>query len=303
MRDKKNRLPAHTIPALRCGLCARQILQQRGFTEIAGLSSRGVYLYPPVDGVLFLSLERYAGPLTVNLPPDQFPFSFIKPGGDVLLDPEWIHFPEENIQITLKGTPLWVPPKPTSEPDLDNLPTQLAAAVHRIRCTGEGYPYQSLLTSLLPGNPIQIPDLPEMEQDLSRYLAALEERNLGQAMKHLTSLLGLGSGLTPLGDDFVLGVLLTLNRWGRVFNIDQNLEAPNQTLCQSAQEKTTRLSASLLTCAAAGAADERLLSALDGFFTDGRSMTQEVENVLTWGSSSGMAALAGMLSVLTRLLK
>jgi hypothetical protein len=115
-------------------------------------------------------------------------------------------------------------------------------------------------------------------------------------------LLGLGPGLTPLGDDFILGVVLTLNRWGHSLSPLKDLEKLNQSLLRSAKQKTTSLSASLLACAVEGAADERLLIVLDSIFSGKESSLEDLENFLTWGSSSGIAVLAGIMSVLTRLL-
>jgi hypothetical protein len=97
-------------------------------------------------------------------------------------------------------------------------------------------------------------------------------------------------------------VILTLNRWKQAFPAMQGLEALNDNLLKNAKKKTTALSASLLACAIEGAADERLLAVLDLIFTGKESSPRDLEDILKWGSSSGIAVLAGMVSVLTRLL-
>jgi hypothetical protein len=58
------------------------------------------------------------------------------------------------------------------------------------------------------------------------------------------------------------------------------------------------LSASLLACAAMGSADERLMHAL-GFLLEGKgNITKITEELLCYGSSSGIETLAGMVAAL-----
>jgi hypothetical protein len=111
----------------------------------------------------------------------------------------------------------------------------------------------------------------------------------------LKDLIGLGPGLTPWGDDFLIGFLLLFNRLGLVEHTDPKLSTLNQQILEAASGKTTQLSVSLLTCAARGQADERLIAATDGLFPGGQVTDQDLADLLSWGSSSGEAALAGML--------
>jgi len=118
--------------------------------------------------------------------------------------------------------------------------------------------------------------------------------------------------LTPLGDDFLLGVLLTLNRWGQLLSPHQSdiqmrdtgsppsnlVNNLNQIIMENTRLKTTQVSASLLACAVEGAADERLLKVLDGLCSGTEVTQNEMRNLLRWGNSSGIAVLAGMMAVL-----
>jgi hypothetical protein len=154
---------------------------------------------------------------------------------------------------------------------------------------------------VLPGNTIHIPDLPGFDHHLTEFLSSLEQSKPTMGEKELSGFLGLGPGLTPLGDDFILGVILTLNRWGLVLLPVQGLEQLNRDLLKDAGNKTTALSASLLSCAIEGAADERLLAVLDSLFSGDELSSRNLDDLLKWGSSSGIAVLAGMVSVVTRL--
>jgi hypothetical protein len=58
--------------------------------------------------------------------------------------------------------------------------------------------------------------------------------------------------------------------------------------------KTTTLSANLIEIAAEGEADERLILALDSVFTGDPSPEKTAEMLISYGSSSGMDAFAGL---------
>ena len=69
--------------------------------------------------------------------------------------------------------------------------------------------------------------------------------------------------------------------------------------CQKARIQTTHLSANLIECAIQGQADQRLMNALDGLMTTENALAW-IDGLLTWGNSSGMDALAGMILASTK---
>ncbi len=124
--------------------------------------------------------------------------------------------------------------------------------------------------------------------------AAFSTGQVTGILESLVAGLGSGPGLTPAGDDLALGFLLALNRWGDRLRPDLPLDRINRTLVEAARQNTTALSASLIECAAAGSADERLISALDGLVSGNLGEDRIVEHLLGWGHSSGAAAMQGM---------
>lgn len=171
---------------------------------------------------MFLSFERFRGPLTINAPAAYAGEPYLEPGRlrfgpDVL---EWEH------------APTWRPPA---------LPGGTAGAAER-------------LGALPPTAPMEVP---------------------------LEDLLGRGPGLTPSGDDVVLGLLLAEARWGL---------PRHEHLVAEAQRRTTTLSANLIELAARGDADERLLELVDWVAAGGPAPTE----FLRWGAHSGEAVLQGV---------
>jgi hypothetical protein len=103
-----------------------------------------------------------------------------------------------------------------------------------------------------------------------------------------TQFAGLGSGLTPAGDDFLMGVML------RAWLAHPEPEPFCQKLAEAAAPRTTTLSAALLRAAARGecsAAWHDLLAALDTGNDD--QLAAAVRRVLAYGHTSGADTLAG----------
>ncbi len=291
------------IPGVSLGLTAKKLLHRQGNAVPAGISSRGLYLRAPDDTILFLSLEKYRGPLTVNIDFKHAAMPEIKSGSSVFLSPTKITFPGEDIQINLENAEVWSPSLPSGRISVEISRSRLKSAIEDTQHSTERNKYQHLLDSVLPGNTTHIPGLPGFNHYLTEFLAALERSKPTIEGKELSGLLGLGTGLTPLGDDFILGVLLTLNRWEQILIPVQGLKQFNRNLLKDAGNKTTALSASLLSCAIEGTADERLLAVLDSFFSGDESSSRDLDDLLKWGNSSGIGVLAGMLSVVTRLIE
>jgi hypothetical protein len=108
--------------------------------------------------------------------------------------------------------------------------------------------------------------------------------------------LGAGPGLTPFGDDTLLGALLALGRWGGRLTPSLNLADLSGDLLAQAAQRTTRLSVNLLACAAEGLADERLTLALDGLVCGLRRPQECAALLRAWGATSGSGVLEGFLA-------
>jgi hypothetical protein len=105
--------------------------------------------------------------------------------------------------------------------------------------------------------------------------------------------------LTPSGDDLVIGLLLSLNRCRDAVWPREDRHKLNRQVVAAAYRNTTTLSANLIECAALGQADERLINAVDSIAYGVVRGPQVVDDLLGWGNSSGVDALAGMAIVLS----
>lgn len=263
--------------------------------SVIGVTSRGVFITNPARQMVFLSLEPFCGPLTITLsdpPPD---FSFIPANSSVDVYPQALAFPAVKTAVSIPIDAAWHPP-----PLVGFLQTgyrrHMAQVMDSILVVKPFTGLAPLLPHIL-NSPISSP-LPE---ELANLLPAIDGSRLAAKagdlpalLTNLCYLLGRGRGLTPSGDDFVVGFLLAVNRWQVSLKVDLDLLTLNASLLAAASTRTTTLSANLIERAGFGCADERLLALLDGLVTGAISPQSCADLALSLGNSSGIDTLAGM---------
>jgi hypothetical protein len=302
--DKSYRTPQGA--ALAVGETAFAELSQRQAGQVFGVTSRGIFIRTESGGLIFLSFEKYRGPLTINLAKPFTPFQALQNGESVSTGENRLKIPAAHIEVLAAPEVVWYIP-PAGLHQAAPVPQRLARcaslAVQLVAEKGKaGFsPILYDLLSLAGGeNERQIePALQPLFSQAHRLPARLQEKDLSSVLEILTAFLGCGRGLTPSGDDFVMGLLLTLNRWPRSGWNGSLLAALNAQLIAAARQRTTTLSAALLACAARGEADERLIAALDFICTGQGDEARQVAGLAGWGASSGLDALAGMAAGLS----
>lgn len=277
------------------GAAASLLLQQNQAAALAGQTSRGAFLALASGEPLFLSLESYRGPLTVNVSGDAQRLRALPVKAAARIQSQEIIFDKHGVSIQTAQALRWLsPPRPGQVLSHARRAARLQAVrrqAMRIASPDGMFLLVAVAqdrTALDPGDHPLLPALHMIKTGLS--LQQIEPLAAG-----MQPFLGYGRGLTPSGDDLLLGLLLALNRWGHLLAPALDVEALNRTVLPDASQRTTALSANLIASAAAGQADERLVAALDALLCGGRPAEALVAEVAGWGSSSGLDALAGML--------
>lgn len=124
-------------------------------------------------------------------------------------------------------------------------------------------------------------------------IGGLRSRSLEMSLAGARALAGLGTGLTPAGDDFIVGALLAA--WAGAFGAD--VAALGAPLAEAAAVRTTTLSAAYLRAAALGecaAPWHRLLTALVA--ASEPEINAALRALLAVGHTSGADGLAGFLA-------
>jgi hypothetical protein len=291
-----------TIRVTAIGHIAHQVLNRNRLAFVRGVASGGVYLQPDHDLTLYLTPDLNRGPLTVNIRDLEHRYRSIQDQELVFLLRNEILFTESGVSYAIYKPLIWK----SRQLSHWNNPEQsrIIGFARRVSNQYPEHPYVHLLGIDLPVN--NTPDIPgslpleRLKQDVRDWKKGnFQDKTIWQTDFLFTEIQGLGPGLTPLGDDVLLGVLLTINRLKGIIPDQRILEQINLQVLNAAPFRTTSLSCSLLSCAVQGYADERILRVLDSLGASREIPDRDVDELLSWGSSSGMAVLAGILLVLT----
>lgn len=282
------------------GSCIAQQLAAEQNLVLIGKTSRGCFLQTaaPPTWTVFLSEEPSRGPLTINLPPGVITPIKAAAAPVIPLRQGILKF-SPTVSLSLQDVPLWQPPSPIIPIlPLSARSTTIKNTIQAILQRKAASGLTGILPDLLPLLDLLYP-APASDGPFTDKLHALihclrtpESNALGS---HLIAFLGQGNGLTPSGDDFLMGFFLTLHRWGDALQIAKTTPSLVSEIATTAREKTTHLSANLIECAIQGEADQRLINALDGIMTSDKCDPAWLDGLLTWGSSSGLDAFAGMI--------
>lgn len=280
--------------AATAGAAALEQIRRKQDALVVGVTSAGIFIQVETRRVVFLSEGQGRGPLSIytgsSCPGSK---DGLKPGMAVQCDDRKIFFPQTGLVVTCKGLKGWVaaePARPASPHDFQvvRLDTIAHAAIQERELRG-----MSVLLPEILGVDTNSRESELLEQ-VNRVDQALAIRDADATQAALAPFYGLGPGLTPSGDDFIIGILLMLSRWTPVGWDKKDLERLRHGVIQHAFSHTTALSASLIECAAGGQADERLIRAADHLACGKPDENASLAGLLGWGSSSGLDTLTGM---------
>ncbi|MEW6502664.1 MAG: DUF2877 domain-containing protein [Chloroflexota bacterium] len=279
------------LNALQIGLCAAENLSKNRSGEVIGITSKGIFLKLTDGSIVFISPNRYGNPLTLNLD-TQTEFPSVSPGESIHLGEYSIHFDISSIIIQTKTATIYSSKK-SSKPM--SLPLDLKQTIHflsilRSRLGRSVDLLDEVLAFIDESLALNPPD-PESQlvlEKMVRYAFV----SPATCLHPIRFFVGRGRGLTPSGDDLLMGWIYALSRLVGFEN--QKIEQLRQVLFQAIENRTTTISLNLIKASAYGEIDERLLHAFETMIGLNPFHEDTVQEVLEWGSSSGIEACAGM---------
>ena len=254
-------------------------------------------LTTPDGRVVALVLPQIGdGPLNIVVDGRPGDFAAVRPGMPAWLEGRRLEI--GGLEIVLGRAMVWEP-----RPDWDMLRAcrdGIVASLPRLWALSVCYaPASSFLTLAWgwvggPSRPVGTVSasgpLASVAREGAEALRMGWEGNSGQLREGAAQLAGLGSGLTPAGDDFLTGVML----WAWLAH--SNPREFCRALVAAAVPRTTTLSAAFLRAAAGGECSapwHRVLAALVGGAED--VLAASIRQVVACGATSGADTLAGFL--------
>jgi len=154
----------------------------------------------------------------------------------------------------------------------------------------------NLTVAASPSNRLQSQIFTHARQAIALLSTGLPNNDPSSIKAGASRLAGLGPGLTPAGDDFLLGILLGL--WALLPS--NQAHTISGTILQAAAPRTSPLSTAWLKAAAAGEAGESWHHLFEAIINDdvGR-LRGAVHRILPTGHTSGADALAGFVHLLS----
>jgi len=173
---------------------------------------------------------------------------------------------------------------------------RIGQAIDQLCLLKESQGFASLLPHLLTFSERDIShSLQEIWESINAIRMTLPELNLGMILPHFKPLFGYGRGLTPSGDDFVMGLIFLLNRFNHGFIPVNWLDKLNNSLLDFALQKSNSISQSLLFCASQGSADLHIQRAVDWLMNSSTPEQNQILDLASWGNSSGADLMVGAI--------
>jgi hypothetical protein len=245
---------------------------------------------PASDGLLVVAIEDVGGIPGGILVGDLFDLRAlgVAPGMTFAWTTGGWAMSEAGVTIRRAAARVWSPALPATarltETSEVHGRLELARAVAAWRAPSAG------LGPLLAGGGGGDPWFPTAATLIERLIIALTNHDLEQAVEPAVGLVGLGPGLTPSGDDFLVGLLAGL----------EAAEHPARTpiaaaVAEAASGRTTAIGAAALRHAAAGAYAERIHDVLAAIVSGPtRDVTVAVTRAMAYGATSGADTLVGL---------
>jgi hypothetical protein len=292
-----------SIDATSVGYVASNVLKEESSAKVVGVTSRGIFLRSSSRWMVFISGEPYRSPLTITVRGVSGSLEGVYMGDVVNIHGGEMVIAGADLVIQYGSSALWqprFPPNPASPKAERQNRLDLFSKEVMERKMGSGLsPVLSILIDWWGHREPSFEDSEPLHASIINIQSILPSREVNSLLEDLYKLLGAGQGLTPSGDDFIVGFLLSLNRWKGTLWPKDGLSDLNERLVTAAYDRTTTLSANLIDFAAQGQADERLINAVDYLMCGVNDIEGVVGDLLSWGSSSGADAFVGICTAIT----
>lgn len=286
----------NTYPVTTIGCFAFEWLKKTIQATIIGVTSTGVFLKIQDHQIIFLTNQNHVGPVNVVL---QNPVPVQFKNGDqfqVSFENQKIILSNINFQMELMIKRVWkTPPKPLGTISELDQTQRLTMAANQLSILKSNQGFAPLLLPILKNiNPTNMERkwLENCFNLITDLKMALLHPDSHQTLQISKQLVGSGRGLTPSGDDLLMGLLFMWHRW---FSHHTWIEDIGTELLTEFHANTTAVSSTLFQCALHGEADARIQEMSDVLMNSQITFDQQAIELSRWGNSSGADVFLGMM--------
>jgi hypothetical protein len=198
-------------------------------------------------------------------------------------------FPTAGLEIRAAGASTWSPGLPDAARPSATAELRFVLELAR-EMAAHRAPVGGLAPMLVTGEGPDDPWLAHARSLVARQLDALAAGDVASAVDPTLELIGLGTGLTPSGDDYLVGLLAALEATG-----DPLHPGLASAIAHGVGGRTTAVAEAMLGHAVRGEFTERLhdvLIALAGGRP--RDLARPIERAMAYGATSGSDTLVGL---------
>ncbi|MHA0858187.1 oxamate carbamoyltransferase subunit AllH family protein [Paenibacillus sp. CMAA1364] len=195
------------------------------------------------------------------------------------------------MSITVDGAMEWNCVLPIYPSEVDVLEKNLFIMKRYINNHGKNSGIERVYTS---DSPFDFEMSKMLHERTQLLISELQNKRMSTAIKYATSLIGLGPGLTPAGDDFLVGLFT-------VFNIKDSpyvsYQSFREEVVSQAKSLTNDISYAALEKAAVGKVRESISDLMSDLFrSNEEGLIGSLRKVLAIGSSSGTDIALGIVA-------
>lgn len=293
-----------TLQALQIGGLADLTLQTTKNAVVMGVTSKGMFLNAE-DKILFVTAANYKSPFNIQIPNMADLPTLVSPGDSCQLDSDGLTFSRSSVRVDTQDAVVW---QPSDAPMRDLTAEESAVRADRVVSVFcEIAPEKGwLFLSGCLQNESANTSLNTYIEDLVRgFTIAVKDKTIDGAITKARSMLGLGGGLTPSGDDWLTGFFLFHQRYFHAKGMaDRWIDELAKRVSVMALERTTKISANRITAAHSGWAEEIFVEVVDHFLSRSASLSEiQLRRIVEFGHSSGVDTCMGILAASQILVK
>lgn len=276
-------------------------------TSVQGVFDHAFYISGGGDILIKVIADKeFISPtsIVVEKPEDlSFKSVNIREGMEIIVNESKLSTEENGVLINLENASTWYPPKHlelTTGLSLEELNLNLRVLRDVIYTCPSREGLVPLLENIELYGPMEIflkeqkPTIAEKARPhIERLMWGLFYGELGTITKNAEPILGLGPGLTPSCDDFLAGLILSLNLGAQILNKNETttlsfFKKASEEILRLAKNKTTIYSISFLNEAALGEGPKPAIDLIYSVITKSADHVAKVSKTLTgMGETSG----------------